>query len=203
MVFLVGAWQKSGDILECDNGNVERIAEADKARPFFARIDIQHTGQHGRLVGNNADRMPAQTRKADDDILREPLVDLEELAPLADGTLRSESESTFLRYERTANGWRARAKSGLLHEFGDSSPARIENNGRVFAWLLERTTDLNGNTIEYHYTSDPGSPVADLGKLSVFSGVRDFPTRVKCASLAWHTMKAAVAHDTDAPVSTE
>jgi nitrogen fixation NifU-like protein len=52
-------------------------------------------------------------------------------------------------------------------------------------------------------TSEPGSPVADLGKLSVLAGVRDFPTRVKCASLAWHTMKAAVAHDSDAPVSTE
>ena len=52
-------------------------------------------------------------------------------------------------------------------------------------------------------TSDPGTPTEDLGKLSVFAGVRDFPTRVKCASLAWHTMKAAVAHDSDRPVSTE
>ena len=30
-----------------------------------------------------------------------------------------------------------------------------------------------------------------LGKLAVFSGVRDYPTRVKCASLAWHTLRAA------------
>ena len=52
-------------------------------------------------------------------------------------------------------------------------------------------------------TSDTDTPTEDLGKLSVFSGVRDYPTRIKCASLAWHTMKAAVAHDTDAPVSTE
>jgi nitrogen fixation NifU-like protein len=52
-------------------------------------------------------------------------------------------------------------------------------------------------------TSDPNTPPADLGKLSVFAGVREFPTRIKCASLAWHTMKAAVAHETDAPVSTE
>ena len=34
-----------------------------------------------------------------------------------------------------------------------------------------------------------------LGKLAVFAGVREFPARVKCASLAWHTLKAAV----DAP----
>jgi nitrogen fixation NifU-like protein len=52
-------------------------------------------------------------------------------------------------------------------------------------------------------TSDPGSPITDLGKLSVLAGVRDYPTRVKCASLAWHTMKAAVAHESNAPVSTE
>ncbi len=52
-------------------------------------------------------------------------------------------------------------------------------------------------------TSSPDSPPADLGKLSVLAGVREFPTRIKCASLAWHTMKAAVAHDQDAPVSTE
>jgi nitrogen fixation NifU-like protein len=52
-------------------------------------------------------------------------------------------------------------------------------------------------------TSTPGTPTEDLGKLSVFAGVREFPTRIKCASLAWHTMKAAVAHEGDAPVSTE
>jgi len=52
-------------------------------------------------------------------------------------------------------------------------------------------------------TSDHDGPTADLGKLSVLAGVREFPTRIKCASLAWHTMKAAVAHETDAPVSTE
>ncbi len=52
-------------------------------------------------------------------------------------------------------------------------------------------------------TSDHAGPTADLGKLSVLAGVREFPARIKCASLAWHTMKAAVAHDTDAPVSTE
>ena len=52
-------------------------------------------------------------------------------------------------------------------------------------------------------TSDTDTAAEDLGKLSVFSGVREFPTRIKCASLAWHTMKAAVAHESDAPVSTE
>lgn len=31
-----------------------------------------------------------------------------------------------------------------------------------------------------------------VGKLAVFSGVREFPARVKCASLSWHTLKAAL-----------
>ncbi len=41
-----------------------------------------------------------------------------------------------------------------------------------------------------------------LGKLAVFSGVREYPARVKCASLAWHTMEAAL-HTIQKPVSTE
>lgn len=35
----------------------------------------------------------------------------------------------------------------------------------------------------------------DLGKLSIFAGVAEFPVRVKCATLAWHTLKAALSHD--------
>jgi nitrogen fixation NifU-like protein len=42
---------------------------------------------------------------------------------------------------------------------------------------------------------------ADLGKLAVFSGVGEFPVRVKCASLPWHTVKAALQGDRQ--VSTE
>jgi nitrogen fixation NifU-like protein len=41
-------------------------------------------------------------------------------------------------------------------------------------------------------TTPPDQEVEDLGKLSVLAGVREFPVRVKCASLAWHTLKAAL-----------
>ena len=41
-------------------------------------------------------------------------------------------------------------------------------------------------------TTPPDQPVEDMGKLSVLAGVREFPVRVKCASLAWHTFKAAL-----------
>lgn len=45
-------------------------------------------------------------------------------------------------------------------------------------------------------------PAPDLGKLAVFSGVRQYPMRVKCATLAWHTLRAAL-HGAGQPVSTE
>jgi len=49
----------------------------------------------------------------------------------------------------------------------------------------------------------PGDPVPDgIGKLAVFSGVCEFPARVKCASLAWYTLKAAIKDKSD-PVTTE
>ena len=35
---------------------------------------------------------------------------------------------------------------------------------------------------------------SSVGKLAVLAGVREFPTRVKCASLAWHTLKSALTH---------
>jgi nitrogen fixation NifU-like protein len=41
-----------------------------------------------------------------------------------------------------------------------------------------------------------------LGKLAALSGVREFPARVKCASLCWHTLRAALAHSA-LPVTTE
>jgi nitrogen fixation NifU-like protein len=60
--------------------------------------------------------------------------------------------------------------------------------------LLEKFHDL--------LTTD--SPVTqELGKLVVFCGVRDYPARVKCATLAWHTLKSALNGADEEPVSTE
>jgi nitrogen fixation NifU-like protein len=49
---------------------------------------------------------------------------------------------------------------------------------------------------------DPLPEGPDLGKLEVFAGVQHFPMRVKCATLAWHTVKAAL-HNESEPVTTE
>ncbi len=53
-------------------------------------------------------------------------------------------------------------------------------------------------------TANPRSepPAERLGKLVAFGGVREFPMRVKCATLAWHTLRAAIA-DSDELVKTE
>jgi len=53
-------------------------------------------------------------------------------------------------------------------------------------------------------TSAPGAAVdtAGLGKLAALGGVRQFPVRVKCASLPWHTLRAALG-STAEPVTTE
>ena len=74
------------------------------------------------------------------------------------------------------------------------------------------TEALKGKTVDearelfekFHdmVTSSPESEAPDLGKLSVLSGVREYPTRIKCASLPWHTLKAAVAGE-QGTVSTE
>jgi nitrogen fixation NifU-like protein len=50
-------------------------------------------------------------------------------------------------------------------------------------------------------TSETADP-SGMGKLAVFSGVREFPARAKCATLAWHTLRAAL-QERGTPVSTE
>jgi nitrogen fixation NifU-like protein len=76
------------------------------------------------------------------------------------------------------------------------------------------TEEIKGKTIDeverlfgsFHdlVTGDPTEKpdVDGLGKIAVFVGVREFPVRVKCATLAWHTLRAALGKEEDT-VSTE
>ena len=73
--------------------------------------------------------------------------------------------------------------------------------------LKGKTLDEGRNLFEWFHqllttAPAPGAPAGPLGKLAVFSGVRGFPVRVKCATLAWHTLKAALDREAK-PVSTE
>jgi nitrogen fixation protein NifU and related proteins len=77
------------------------------------------------------------------------------------------------------------------------------------------TESVKGKTLEeardlferFHQmiTRSPEQPFDDLGKLTALAGIRQFPIRVKCASLAWHTLRAAAETRTSAAdvVSTE
>ncbi len=51
-------------------------------------------------------------------------------------------------------------------------------------------------------TGEAGADAGDLGRLAAFSGVSEFPARVKCATLAWHTLRTAL-EGRDEKVSTE
>ena len=73
------------------------------------------------------------------------------------------------------------------------------------------TESMKGKTREealklldkFHDLLTTDTPVTkDLGKLVVFCGVRDYPARVKCATLAWHTLKSALNGAAE-PASTE
>ncbi|HEY3570819.1 MAG TPA: SUF system NifU family Fe-S cluster assembly protein [Thermoanaerobaculia bacterium] len=72
------------------------------------------------------------------------------------------------------------------------------------------TEALKGRSVEearhlfhgFHEMVTKGEEGEDLGKLAVFTGVREYPMRVKCATLAWHTLMAALDQK-DQPVTTE
>lgn len=79
------------------------------------------------------------------------------------------------------------------------------------------TEALQGKTIaeakqlfeQFHacLTEEEACNTSTLGKLNVLAGVREYPVRVKCATLAWHTARAALESDKDSaqqqPVTTE
>lgn len=70
--------------------------------------------------------------------------------------------------------------------------------GKTRAEVKALFDDMHSLLTRHDSSVDP----AKLGKLAALSGVREFPARVKCASLCWHTLNAALDHDA-APVTTE
>ena len=53
-------------------------------------------------------------------------------------------------------------------------------------------SDYRGRFVWHELLTTDVAVSKDLGKLVVFCGVRDYPARVKCATLAWHTLKSAL-----------
>ena len=101
---------------------------------------------------------------------------------------------------------------------GTIREASFQGNGCAIstASASMMTEALKGKTLEeaerlfglFHelLTSPRGAPAEaeeTLGKLAAFEGVREFPVRVKCATLPWHTFRAAAQGKQDEPVRTE
>lgn len=70
--------------------------------------------------------------------------------------------------------------------------------GKSKSEVKELFDDVHALLTQHDASVDP----ARLGKLAALSGVREFPARVKCASLCWHTLNAALERAA-APVTTE
>jgi nitrogen fixation NifU-like protein len=84
----------------------------------------------------------------------------------------------------------SKASASLMTQAVKSKP--LEEALRLFDGFRELVTATSGEEID----------VDGLGKLAVFEGVRGFPMRVKCATLAWHTLKNAI-EESDETVKTE
>ncbi len=103
-----------------------------------------------------------------------------------------------------------RISDGTIEEvqFDGSGCAISKSSASIMTTLLKGKTREEAELIFDNFkdmiTSEPGTSfdAKDLGKLVVFSGVREFPIRVKCATLVWHTLLAALKGEADT-VSTE
>lgn len=104
----------------------------------------------------------------------------------------------------------------LVVEDGEVQDVRFEGSGCAISTASASlmTEAVKGKSLEeaerlfsgFHdlLTGDPSQAAqasSELGKLAVFEGVREFPVRVKCATLSWHTLKSAL--EGDAAASTE
>ncbi len=102
----------------------------------------------------------------------------------------------------------AKVEGGAVREvrFEGSGCAISKASASVMTGAVKGKTreEIDALFEQFHrLVTDGPSPGDDgLGKLAVFGGVHEFPTRVKCASLAWHALRAALAGKGE-PVSTE
>jgi nitrogen fixation NifU-like protein len=80
--------------------------------------------------------------------------------------------------------------------FQGSGCAISKSSASMMSQALKGKTTAQAEELfsQFHriITGDEGADGSSLGKLEVFAGVANFPTRIKCATLAWHTLQAAL-----------
>ena len=124
--------------------------------------------------------------------------------PLEGATHRAEGLNPLCGDHLTVH---AKVDGGVLREvkFEGSGCAISKASASVMTGAVKGKTaaEIDALYERFHrlVTEGPGE-APDLGKLAVFGGVHEYPTRVKCASLAWHALRAALAGRGE-PVSTE
>ncbi len=125
--------------------------------------------------------------------------------PLAEATHHAEGLNPLCGDHFTVH---ARVDGGVVREvrFEGSGCAISKASASVMTGAVKGKTqgEIDALFERFHrlVTEGPGGGDEALGKLAVFGGVHEFPARVKCASLAWHALRAALAGERE-PVSTE
>ena len=79
-IFLAGSRKKSGHIDQCQDGDLESVAESNKSCGFARTVDVEATGQHHGLVGDHTDRCPLKANKSGNDVAGEVGLDFKEVA---------------------------------------------------------------------------------------------------------------------------
>lgn len=90
------------------------------------------------------------------------VVGSEELVDIGSNEYRAKIESSFTKYvyNSSANSWAAYDKSGTEYQFGTTQASRMtnpENSIQVFAWYLDKVSDVYGNTVTYSYEKNNNS----------------------------------------------
>jgi nitrogen fixation NifU-like protein len=99
-------------------------------------------------------------------------------------------------------------EDGVIKDVGflGSGCAISKASASVMTTLVKGRTVAEADALfeRFHTLVTKGATddTVDLGHLADFAGVHEYPSRVKCAALAWHTMRAAL-HDASKVVSTE
>jgi nitrogen fixation NifU-like protein len=100
-------------------------------------------------------------------------------------------------------------EQGTIREVGfqGSGCAISTASASMMTELLKGKTEAEANALfeRFHDLVIGKTPVeqqADLGKLAVFAGIKEYPVRIKCAVLCWHTLKAALEQHSET-VATE
>jgi len=126
--------------------------------------------------------------------------------PLPDENHRAKGHNPLCGDQITVH---ARVDGGVLSEvrFEGSGCAISKASASLMTGLVKGKTpaEIDAMFEQFHRLVTEGPRPGEeetIGKLAVFAGVHEFPARVKCASLAWHTLRQALT-GAQGPVSTE